>query len=384
MDCETFESLAIDELYGELDEVTSAAAKRHIAGCARCSGRIGGLKATRRVATVPLVEPPADLEERILQAAERARMAPTPRPRVGRVISLAGSWAMRPQTAMAAVFLIMIGTSLLLLRGKSARTPLAAEVTVTEQGSPAPAAPGATSEGRAESAQASPSLSPVVLEAKPSSPAFAVPPTPRESPALSTGAGGGLPAAMRGSSDWQASAADQRGEPTEDQLFDEALRNYRGGRFGEAARQFDMLPANNPNAPDLWAARAIRDGKGCRAAMARFDKVALRDRQAPSGWDALLEGALCYRALGDFGTARARLSALLGVDSHKDRARAELERIDQLQQAQAAREAAQVAASKAAPRTRAASPPAAAAAPQTTASNQAPPGAPAASAGERP
>jgi hypothetical protein len=386
MDCEKFESATIDELYGELDEVTSAAAKRHIAGCARCSARIGGLKATRQVATVPLVEPPGDLEERILQAAERARMAPTPRPRVGRVISLAGSWAMRPQTAMAAVFLVMIGTSLLLLRGKSARTPLAAEVTVTEQGTPAPAASRAASEGRAESAQAPPSLSPVVLEAKPSSLVFAVPPTPRESPAPATGAGGGPPAAMRGSSDWQASAADQRGEPTEDQLFDEALRNYRGGRFGEAARQFDMLPANNPNAPDLWAGRAIRDGKGCRAAVSRFDKVALRDRQAPSGWDALLEGALCYRALGDFGTARARLSALLGVDSHKDRARAELERIDQLQQAQAARDAAQVAASKATSRTRAASPPAAAAAPQTTASKQAqaPTGAPPASAGERP
>src|SRR5262252_8490790 len=145
MDCEKFESALIDELYGELDELTSAAAKRHVAGCARCSARIGGLRATRRVASVPLVEPPGDLEERTLQAADRALSVPAPRPRVARVISLAGSWAMRPQTAMAAVFLVMIGTSLLLLRGKSARTPMAAEVTVTEQGTPAPAAsvPGA-------------------------------------------------------------------------------------------------------------------------------------------------------------------------------------------------------------------------------------------------
>jgi hypothetical protein len=162
------------------------------------------------------------------------------------------------------------------------------------------------------------------------------------------GPGGGAPAATRAGSDWPGSPADQRNEHAPyDQLFDEALRNYRAGRFGEAAREFDSVPASNPNAPDLWAARAIRDGKGCRAAVARFDKTALRDRQAPSGWDALLEGALCYRALGDFGTARARLTALLGVDSHKDRARAELERIDQLQQAQASREAAQLAAAKA-------------------------------------
>ena len=46
---------------------------------------------------------------------------------------------MRPQTAMAAVFLVMIGTSVLLLRGKSSRAPASAEMTVTEEGTPAPA-----------------------------------------------------------------------------------------------------------------------------------------------------------------------------------------------------------------------------------------------------
>src|SRR6516165_8672087 len=93
MDCEKFESAMMDELYGELDELTSAAAKRHIGGCARCAARIGGLRATRRVATL--------------------------RHRAAHAVSLAGSWAMRPQTAMAAVFLVMVGTSVLLLRGKA-------------------------------------------------------------------------------------------------------------------------------------------------------------------------------------------------------------------------------------------------------------------------
>src|SRR6202142_3756339 len=139
MDCEKFELAMLDELYGELDELTTAAAKRHGAGCARCPARIGGLRGPRRVAPVPLAEPPADLEERILMAAERARDVTPPRARVAEAISLAGSWAMRPQTAMAAVFLVMIGTSVLLLRGKSARAPVSAEVTVTEQGTPAPA-----------------------------------------------------------------------------------------------------------------------------------------------------------------------------------------------------------------------------------------------------
>jgi hypothetical protein len=289
---------------------------------------------------------------------------------------------------MAALFLVMIGTSLLLLRGKSARTPMAAEVTVTEQGTPAPAASAPLARVM-ETMQPPQAPSPVMLatsatvEAKPPAVAFAIP--PKESPPSATaGSGGGPAGAMHPSPDWSQSAADQRNERApDDQLFDEALRNYRAGRFTDAAREFDALPASNPNAPDLWAARAVRDGKGCRAAVSRFDKTALRDRQAPSGWDALLEGALCYRALGDFATARARLTALLGVDSHKDRARAELERIDQLQQAQASREAAQVAAAKSAARSRTLSA-VPAAAPLPTPSAQTPTGAATPGAVERP
>ena len=73
MDCEKFESAMMDELYGELDELTSAAVRRHMAGCARCAALLGGLRATRRLATIPLVDPPADLEDRILRAASGTR-----------------------------------------------------------------------------------------------------------------------------------------------------------------------------------------------------------------------------------------------------------------------------------------------------------------------
>ena len=73
MDCEKFESAMMDELYGELDELTSAAAKRHVAGCVRCAALLAGLRATRRVAVMPLVDPPADLEDRILSAVWASR-----------------------------------------------------------------------------------------------------------------------------------------------------------------------------------------------------------------------------------------------------------------------------------------------------------------------
>jgi TolA-binding protein len=357
MDCEKFEAALLDELYGELDELTSAAAKRHVAGCARCAALIGGLRATRRVAALPLVEPPPDLEERILLATDRAWRAAPPRPRLAEIVSLAGSWAMRPQTAMAAVFLVMIGTSVLLLRGKSARAPASAEVTVTEQGTPAPAASApflaAPAEPKAKS------LPPPVPPSEAKG-AFAFAPAVKD---VSPSAGaGGPPAAMRSYAMPQAAAPAPGREQAPDDLFDAALRSYRAGRFDEAARAFDALSPGDPNAPDLWAARSVRDGKGCHAAVGRFDRTAQRYKQTPPGWDALLEGAQCYRTLGDFGTARARLSALLGIDSHKDRARAELDRIDeQQQQAQAGADTPPPA--KASARSRPAMPAATAAAP---------------------
>ncbi len=333
MDCEKFESVMLEELYGELDELTAAAAERHVAGCARCSARIGGLRATRRVATVPLAEPPADLEERILLATEQVRVVAPPRARLADVISLAGSWAMRPQTAMAAVFLVMIGTSVLLLRGKSARAPVSAEVTVTEQGTPAPA-PSMMPVSPLEPQANGFAITPFPPAAKPA--ALFPPPAAKEGPAPLPVAAA-APAPMRAYS--QPAPAGPADEQSDDP-FEAALRSYRAGRFKEAARAFDALPLTDPNAPDLWAARSVRDGKGgCRAAVARFDRTAQRYKQTAPGWDALLEGALCYRSLGELGTARARLSALLNVDSHKDRARAELDRIDDAQQAQATSDA---------------------------------------------
>ena len=85
MDCEKFESTLLDELYEELDEVTSAAAKRHVSGCSRCASLLSGFKATRRVAVLELVEPPGDLEDRILAAAKEAqRVVPLNRRDVAR------------------------------------------------------------------------------------------------------------------------------------------------------------------------------------------------------------------------------------------------------------------------------------------------------------
>ena len=139
MDCEKFEPLLLDELYEELDELTSAAVKRHVSGCARCAGILNGMKSTRRAVTLPLEPVPAGLEDRILAAAKEAQKVVPIKGRFGRVVSVAGNWAMRPQTAMAAVFLLMIGTSAFLIRSKDYRSKDAA-VSVTVAGAPSPAA----------------------------------------------------------------------------------------------------------------------------------------------------------------------------------------------------------------------------------------------------
>lgn len=139
MTCEKFEDALMDELYGELDEVTSAALRRHASSCVRCAERLSSMRATRKVlasAFAP-VDPPADLEGRIFAAAAEARKVVPIRSRMTRFVSVAGRWAMRPQTAMAAVFLVMIGSSVVFMRERPASM---SRVVVTERGAPAESA----------------------------------------------------------------------------------------------------------------------------------------------------------------------------------------------------------------------------------------------------
>ncbi len=370
MDCERFEAALMDELYGELDELTSAAMKRHAASCAKCGPLLAGLAATRRLVAVPVVQPPLDLEERILSAARDAqKVVPFRASRLSRVVSLAGSWAMRPQTAMAAVFLVMIGTSVLLISGKASRAPASASVVVTEQGNPA--AGPATMASAAASAAPEGYGAPVALDRQPSSPPGAPlaradlprdeaariapraaatagpakdddelaqnapaspPPPPAAAAPLAGAAGAGWGAGGTSSLAGDVGGAGLADKKSVSPLL-AAIQTYQAGRYDEAARAFGALAPSDP-AAELWAARATRESKGCRAALARFDRAAGRGAGTATAWDALLEGGLCYRSLGDYGNARTRLSALLSVDSHKDRARAELDRINQMQSAQ--------------------------------------------------
>jgi hypothetical protein len=140
----------MDALYGELDELSSEALKRHVEGCARCGGVLASLRSTRAAIEIPLVEPSEALEQRIL-AAERTAVKHMPWHRkVVRAAAWAGSHAMRPQLAMAALFMFVIGSSMMLLRARPGT--LSPPVTVRDEGRPgteeAPAAAAAEQQAR--------------------------------------------------------------------------------------------------------------------------------------------------------------------------------------------------------------------------------------------
>jgi len=316
VDCEKFESLLIDELYGELDEVTSAAVRRHAAGCARCGALLSGLRATRKVAALPMEEPSIDLEDRILSAVREQQKVLPFRARASSVLSRAGAWAMRPQTAMAAVFLLVIGTSFVLVQSRKTMSTagLSAEgMPAMQAGAPMAATASAYAFDQKESAFAH------GVEEKRAEP------TPRALPSTVTAT-------------TEVAGNDDR---ERDKAKDELAKNDLDGITNAAPIAGDLSRArsmngqgqaapppggyaagtsggggatNVPNAtiqqnvdPSLAAATDVKNKNGCAAAAPMFD--ALRGR-AGVGGQATLEAARCYRSIGNNDAARQRYASL--------------------------------------------------------------------------
>jgi hypothetical protein len=272
MDCEKFDQHVIDELYEELDELTHAALKRHVEGCSRCAAILSGLRATRDVGILPIEEPSDDLEARILEAAFVAqKKAPWPR-KVLRGLAWAGSHAMRPQLAMAALFFLVIGSSLLLLRAKPGANGFA-PVRVTERGAPA-------------------------VEAEPSPPtATAAPIAAAASPVV-----GGAASSPADAQQVEGSAG-----PTKE-------------KAAEVARLSDKDAAKLA----LTDARTVRDSAGCASAVSKYDEIGARFPGTGAAADAMWEAASCYRSMGDAAKARELYLALESVGSYRQRAEQEL------------------------------------------------------------
>ncbi|XXX73722.1 zf-HC2 domain-containing protein [Sorangium sp. So ce134] len=264
MDCEKFDQHVMDALYDELDELTHAAMKRHMDGCARCASAFAGLRAARDAGPLPLEEPSVELEARILEAVEVAQKKTPFRRKALRALAWAGSHAMRPQLAMAALFVLVIGSSLLLLRPKTGVAP----VRVTEWGQPA------------SDQQETPSVpAPTVL------------------------------AAPADESDVRRLAEAKANEPPRTML--EAAKE-KGARA--AAEAEDGASAA------LREAQALQRRSGCAAAVGKLDEVGARYPGTPAAHAAMWEAARCYQSAGEAEKARELLLALRSAKGYGDRA----------------------------------------------------------------
>ena len=131
MDCERYERVVLEHLYGELDGLVQLAATRHVEQCTRCREVLHGLRATRAVGAVPTLQIPDGFTQEVVQAERSVRSNLPWRHRTGHWVSLVASYAMRPQLGMAALAMLMIVSGLVLLRtrhGEPAGASLAQHV----------------------------------------------------------------------------------------------------------------------------------------------------------------------------------------------------------------------------------------------------------------
>ncbi|HVJ88230.1 MAG TPA: hypothetical protein VM580_00400 [Labilithrix sp.] len=374
MDCEKYEPLLLDELYEELDELTSAAVKRHVSGCARCASQLSDMTATRRAVSLPLVPAPEGLEDRILAAAKEAQKVVPIRGRMSRALSVASTWAMRPQTAMAAVFLLMVGSSAILIRSKNYASS-ESNVSVTVAGAPAPvaAAPqseslddraaaaahgptppnftrppppaasalaesapdNATADRLAESAREandddSAALASALGEASKRDAKGSAPPAPIAM-ATSTGMANAGPGSDLPPMPSKALAAKRTG-PADSQgqdPFSLGTAAFRARNFAEATRQYDLAAQSGDTNAALWAAESTREGQGCAAALGRYEALAQKAAGSWVGNEASLRAARCQIAMGQADRARERLNHLAQVPSHEQAAHQALAELNQ-------------------------------------------------------
>ncbi len=322
MDCEKFDRVVLDLLYGELDELTAAAARRHVEHCSRCKGVSAGLRATREVGALPLIDPPEGLELAILEAERRLNATLPLRQKLGRGISILAVYAMRPQLAMAALLLLMIGASLFFVRGRPGSGD---SVLVTERGVPE----SEVAEHVAIVPQSAPPAEVPVPLAATSAATRASSGTRNERGRDEGERSAGSVASDKLDVESKAAAEAEPlpgTEPAADSI-EAALAAYQGGRYVEAQRRFEEIAARGGEgapAAALQAVEALRRQRGCPAAAPRYEDVHSRYRDTPAGSEAAWHAGDCYRALGELARARHSLEALLEVAEYRSRAEAAL------------------------------------------------------------
>ncbi len=336
MDCEKFDNIVMDLLCGELEELPRAAALRHIQQCSRCRTQLAEWRATREVAQLPLVDPPEGLALRIINAEREVRRELPLGARISRALTIAAGYAMRPQLAMAALLVLMVGTGLLLLRPRPGAHSV---VRVTEQGVPAtdqelvvtlekpvaePVAPAAPTAPTAE-----PTHTPADKAASASSDVATQPASPRIAVAIAATEAKGL---THEEDAPEGEAVEPELALAEDQLYSAAMASFRAGDFTGALNQFDALAkggGKNSAASEFYAALAIERAENCAAALPRFDAVSARNPSNDLGHQATWHSASCRVQLGQVRRATLDLGKLSRVPAYARQATQALAQLGQ-------------------------------------------------------
>jgi len=306
MNSDKFDRIVLDLLYGELDELTTAAARRHMDQSARARDIFAHFKATRQLSVLPTHAPPPDFEVALMNRERRALAELPLHLRAGRLVSMLAGYAMRPQLIMGVLLLLMIGSSLMFLR---ARPGQHSAVQVTERGAP---------EADVDA------VLPVVERSEtpgdpPNGLSWAA--STDQHPVGSTGAITVASAAGGGPPGLPVPAAEGL-DP-----FDQALALYRDGHYLDAQRGFERISrtgGRRAGEAALYAAQSLRSASGCAPAVGRFERVRLDFPGSSWAYEAAWRGAKCLQQLGDVEGARQSYESLLQVSSHATRARGAL------------------------------------------------------------
>jgi TolA-binding protein len=379
MDCAKLDEMAIDLVYDELDARALADAEQHLLGCTRCRTLVDRLRAGKKGAESLALESPSSLlESRIVEAATKAARtrAPLPWPRrFARAISTAGAYAMRPQVAMAAVVVVMVGMSVVLLRGGVTNPH---RTKVTEEGTPVASveknvdddqgalgnleqqepkqdkAPIGGAAGAGAVAQNAPTATAAPLDeaakeegkddeldhdgvaalekekkladktatiaGESAGDGADLPPQDGKAKGKAA-AGPGAPPPPAATTTPAPVTGGKSNDPTSP-TFDAAMDAYVKANYADAAKGFDAAAAagTRPSMSTLYAARSLRAMGSCAQAMPRFKKVlSTWPASAEVPW-AALEGGECARTLGDDATAKTLFVQAQGYPATKARA----------------------------------------------------------------
>jgi TolA-binding protein len=241
--------------------------------------------------------------------------------RAGRLVSKLAGYAMRPQLSMAALLLLMIGSSLMFLR---ARPGQHSAVQVTGRGAPEADVERVVLVEPRASAAIGQSHGVFELRQSPSQRKLRSSETAtREAVAPEPSSAADDEPAPTSEGDEGLAALDDGLDP-----FDQAVQMYRGGDYVEAERRFERLSrAGGLRAAEaaLYSAQATRNASGCGPAVSRFERVRLRFPGSGPAYEAAWRAAKCLYQLGDVEAARQTYESLLQVGSHAQRARRALE-----------------------------------------------------------